>query len=173
MRRAVDEVGVGDDCGGEAHDGAVEAHDEDLWVRGKSLCDVEVEGDKGLEELLAGFAGVGGIWSAYGDVCATVYVFFLVQHLISSNQLPFLLFFFHLIPLLTHIPFIRQKSIKRKRHLRGKEASLAEENSDIDLIVRGHFSHRLRELIVLRLVERIELLLVCDGDDGDAAAVLD
>lgn len=32
MRRAVDEVGVGDDGGGEADDGAVEAYDEDFWV---------------------------------------------------------------------------------------------------------------------------------------------
>lgn len=74
MRRAVDEVCVGDYGGGEAHDGAVEPDDEDLGMGGKGFCDVEVEGDKGLEELLAGFAGVGGIWPADGDVCAAVYV---------------------------------------------------------------------------------------------------
>lgn len=77
MGRAVDEVGVGDDCGGEAHDGAVEAHDEDFGVRGEGFCDVEVEGDEGLEELLAGFVGVGGIWSAYGDVCAAGCISFI------------------------------------------------------------------------------------------------
>lgn len=57
--------------------------------------------------------------------------------------------------------------------IRRKEASLAEQHSDIDLVVLGHLPHRLRELIVLRLVERIELLRVGNGDDGDAAAVLD
>lgn len=75
MGRAVDEVGVGDDGGGEADNGTVEADDEDLWVRGKGFCDVEVEGDKGLEELLAGFVGIGGVWSAYGDVCAAVFIY--------------------------------------------------------------------------------------------------
>lgn len=79
MRRAVDEVGVGDDGGGEAHDRAVEPDDEDFGVRGKSLCDVEVEGDKGLEELFAGFVGVGGIWSADGDVCAAVFIYLLAM----------------------------------------------------------------------------------------------
>lgn len=79
MRRAVDEVGVGDDGGGEADDGPVEPHDEDLGVRGKGLCDVEVEGDESLEELLAGFVGVGGIWSADGDVCAAVHEFLLAM----------------------------------------------------------------------------------------------
>lgn len=59
------------------------------------------------------------------------------------------------------------------KDLRRKEASLAEQYSDIDLVVLGHLPHRLRELIVLRLVERIELLRVGNGDDGDAAAVLD
>lgn len=42
MRRAVDEVGVGDQGGGEAHDGAVKTHDEDLGVGVEGLGDVEV-----------------------------------------------------------------------------------------------------------------------------------
>jgi hypothetical protein len=64
---------VGDERGGEAYDGAVEADDEDLWVGGEGLGDVEIEGDKGLEPLLAGFVGVLWGGAADGDVCAAVF----------------------------------------------------------------------------------------------------
>lgn len=44
VRGAVDEVGVGDQGGGEANDGAVEADDEDLGVGVEGLGDIEVVG---------------------------------------------------------------------------------------------------------------------------------
>lgn len=72
MRRAVDEVCVGDDCGGEADDGAVEADDEDLGVGGEGFCDVEVEGYECLEPLFASFVGFAGACSADGDIRAAV-----------------------------------------------------------------------------------------------------
>lgn len=56
---------------------------------------------------------------------------------------------------------------------RRKVAPLAEENRDVDFVMLGDFSEGLRKLIVLCLCEGVEFLLVGDGDDGDAAAVLD
>jgi hypothetical protein len=95
VRRAVDEVGVGDDGGGEAHDGPVEPDDEDLGVCGKGFCDVEVEGDEGLEELLAGFVGVGGVWSADRDVCAAV--FFVSDEMKKMKGFNFLYLLFKMV----------------------------------------------------------------------------
>ncbi|KAK1487555.1 hypothetical protein CCUS01_14983 [Colletotrichum cuscutae] len=56
----VDEVGEGDEGGGEAYDGPVEADDEDLGVGVEGLGDVEVEGDEGLEPVFVGFWARGG-----------------------------------------------------------------------------------------------------------------
>lgn len=69
--RGVDEVGVGDEGGGEADDGAVEADDEDFGVRVKGLRDVEVEGDKGAQPELADVGGGVGVGARDGDVGAT------------------------------------------------------------------------------------------------------
>lgn len=59
----VDEVGEGDEGGGEADGGAVERGHEDVGVRVEGVGDVEVVGDKGLEPHLAlvkgGCVGLG------------------------------------------------------------------------------------------------------------------
>lgn len=57
--------------------------------------------------------------------------------------------------------------------IRRKEAALGEEDSDKDLVVLLNLAENLRELIVLSLREGIELALIRDGDDGNAAAVFD
>lgn len=92
MWRAVDEVGVGDDCGGEADDGAVEADDEDFWVRGEGFCDVEVEGYECLEPLFASFVGFAGACSADGDIRAAVW--WLAMRLIMRFLNSFVSLFF-------------------------------------------------------------------------------
>lgn len=58
MGCAVDKVSVGGDGGGEADDGAVEAHDEDLGVRGEGVGDVEVVGCEVGEPVLVATLGV-------------------------------------------------------------------------------------------------------------------
>lgn len=68
---AVDEVGVGDEGGGEADDGPVEAHDEDLGVGVEGLGDVQVQGDEGPEPVLPGVEVVGVV-PADGHVGAAV-----------------------------------------------------------------------------------------------------
>ena len=56
---------------------------------------------------------------------------------------------------------------------RRKVAPLAENHRDKDLVMLGDLPQGLRKLVVLRLGEGVELLLVGNGDDGDAAAVVD
>jgi hypothetical protein len=60
VRRRVDEVGEGDERGGEADHGPVERRDQDLGVRVEGLGDVEVEGDEGLEPEFVGGGGFCG-----------------------------------------------------------------------------------------------------------------
>lgn len=70
MRRRVNEVGEGDEGGGETDDGAVERGDEDLGMRVEGVGDVEVAGDEVLEPVLArGVSACAG--RADGDVGAT------------------------------------------------------------------------------------------------------
>lgn len=65
------------------------------------------------------------------------------------------------------------EGVKGWEGLRRKETALANENSNVDLVVSGDLVHLGGELIVLVLVEGAELLAIVDGDDGDAALVLD
>lgn len=60
MRGRVDEVGEGDQRGGEADGGAVERGDEDFRVRVEGVRDFEVVGREGAEPVLAGVGGGGG-----------------------------------------------------------------------------------------------------------------
>ena len=68
MRGCVDEVGEGDEGGGEADGRAVERGDEDFGVRVEGVRYFEVVGYEGLE----GFAAGVGVWGggAGGDVGA-------------------------------------------------------------------------------------------------------
>lgn len=61
----------------------------------------------------------------------------------------------------------------KKKDLRGKVPALGEEDGDKDLVAGGHLAELLRQVVVLRLREGVELLVVVDGDDGHAAAVLE
>ena len=70
MRRAVDEVRVGDQRGGEADDGAVERRDEDLGVRVEGVRDFEVVADVVAEGFAVDVGGGAGGGAAGGDVGA-------------------------------------------------------------------------------------------------------
>ena len=59
MRGCVDEVGEGDEGGGEADGGAVEGGDEDFGVRVEGVCYFEVVGDEVFEGVAAD-VDVGG-----------------------------------------------------------------------------------------------------------------
>ena len=59
MRGCVDEVGEGDEGGGEADGGAVESGDEDFGVRVEGVCYFEVVGDEVFEGVAAD-VDVGG-----------------------------------------------------------------------------------------------------------------
>lgn len=71
---AVDEVGDGDDGGGEADGGAVEGGDEDLGVGVEGAGEVEVVDEEGVEEVTVLGGGGGGIRAGEGggDVGAAV-----------------------------------------------------------------------------------------------------
>lgn len=69
MRRAVDEIRVGDQRRGEADDGAVERRDEDLGVRVEGVRDFEVVADVVAEGFAVDVIGGGG-GAADGDVGA-------------------------------------------------------------------------------------------------------
>jgi hypothetical protein len=73
VRERVDEVGEGDEGGGEADCRAVERGDEDLGVRVEGVRDVQVIGDEGFEPGLALVDGGGVFCAAKGDVCAAVF----------------------------------------------------------------------------------------------------
>lgn len=68
MRRSVDEVGVRHERSGDAHHGAVEAHNEDLGVVREGVCQTEVECHKALEPLLMSLLGVLGSGARDGKV---------------------------------------------------------------------------------------------------------
>ena len=72
MRRAVHEIRVRDERGGQADHGTVERRDEDLRVRVESVCDFEVVGDEVAQVLGADGGGVfgGGEGIFDGDVGA-------------------------------------------------------------------------------------------------------
>ena len=53
MRRGVDEIGEGDQRGGETDGGPVERGDEDLGVCVEGVRDVEVVADEGSEPVAA------------------------------------------------------------------------------------------------------------------------
>jgi hypothetical protein len=55
---------------------------------------------------------------------------------------------------------------------RRKISPFTGQHRDEDFIVRGNLTHLLREVVVLLLRQRIELLVVVDGQDRDPAAVL-
>lgn len=81
VRRAVDEVGRGDERGGEPDDGAVEADDEDLGVRGEGVGDVEVVGHEVLEPVAVevGRVFARGRGAGYAHVCASAVERWLVR----------------------------------------------------------------------------------------------
>lgn len=62
-----------------------------------------------------------------------------------------------------------------KRHylIRRKEAAFRQQDSDVDFIVGGDLAQGLCNCVVLLLVQRIEFLLIVDGDGGHTAFVLD
>lgn len=83
MRRAVYEVGVGDQGGGEAHDGAVETHDEDFGVGVEGLGDVKIVcyavwRGRDEEKSTVGLAASFFEWGAFFCSC----------FLVSSNVAP-------------------------------------------------------------------------------------
>lgn len=72
VRRGVDEVGVCNEGGAQADNGAVEADDEDLGVFAESIGYVEIEGDKRLQPQLVGIFRVFGLGSRDGNVGSAV-----------------------------------------------------------------------------------------------------
>lgn len=69
MRRAVDEIGVRDERGGETYDWAVERRDEDLRMGVEGIGDLEVVGYE-IAQAPAAHVGVLGEGPADGDVGA-------------------------------------------------------------------------------------------------------
>jgi hypothetical protein len=69
VRRGVDKVGAGHQGGGQPDHGPVESDHEDLGVLVEGARRVEVEGDEGLEQVLAGIDG-GLTGGGGGDVGA-------------------------------------------------------------------------------------------------------
>lgn len=69
MRRAVDEIGMRDQGGREADDGAVERRDEDFRVGVEGVGHLEIVGDE-VAQVLAADVGVFGEGAADGDVGA-------------------------------------------------------------------------------------------------------
>lgn len=57
--------------------------------------------------------------------------------------------------------------------LRGKVTAFANDQRDVDVVAGGDLAHFLCEVVVLLLVERIELLVVVNGDDGHSAPVFE
>jgi hypothetical protein len=57
--------------------------------------------------------------------------------------------------------------------VRGEKAALADQQGDEDLVVGRDLAQSLGNVVVAGLVEGVELLGVVDGDDGQAALVLD
>lgn len=57
-------------------------------------------------------------------------------------------------------------------HARGEIPALADDEGYEDLVMCGHLSQFLGQVVVLHLPERIELFVIVDGDDGDAAGIL-
>ena len=72
MRRAVYEIRMRDQRGGQADDGTVERRDEDLRVRVECVCDFEVVGDEVAQVVAANGVNVfrGGEGTLDGDVGA-------------------------------------------------------------------------------------------------------
>lgn len=70
MRGAVNEIGMRDQRGGEAYDGAVERRDEDFRMGVEGVCDLQVVGDKIPQRVAADVGVVGGERAADGDVGA-------------------------------------------------------------------------------------------------------
>lgn len=61
----------------------------------------------------------------------------------------------------------------KKKNLRGEETALGEENGDEHFVMGVDFAQLGANVVVLELGEGVELLGLVDGDDGDAAVVLE
>ena len=140
MRSAVDEVGEGDEGGGEADGGAVESRDEDLRVRVEGVCDVEVVGDEGAEPV---FAEVGAFGEGAGDADVGA-----AERGVSIGT---------------------GRSLEEAFALRGEIAAFAGEDGDVDIVAGGDLAHQGREAVVEVQAEGIELLGEIEGYKGDFA----
>lgn len=72
--RGVDEVGEGDQGGGETDGGAIERRHQDLGVRVEGVGDVQVVGDEALEPEAA-LVIIVGLLAADGDISTTIYIY--------------------------------------------------------------------------------------------------
>lgn len=143
MRGGVDEVGEGDERGGEADGGAVERRDQDLGVCVEGVGDVQVVGDEGLEPVAAG-GFVGGHGARDGDVGAAVDGGSVI---VSATE---------------RFRGVRSAVVDS----RGEVSAFACQDGDVDVVARSYLMHQRGQSIVQVLGHGIELLLIVERDDG-------